>query len=135
MLCYGIVRLKKKIFGMKEIGCMKRTIKFKCWTGKHFITDDFLISPEGWVGEMRSSGTYNSIDYVHWVSDWKLVQYTGIDDKHGNPVFEGDILSADWGFEGLVEWDKLIYAKIECTLSDNIEVIGNLYENPELLNN
>ena len=123
------------MFGMKEIGGVKKIIKFRCWTGKHFIEDDFLISPEGWVGEMRSSGAYNSIDYVYWVNTWIINQFTGIKDKHGKEVYENDIIAADWGFEGLVEWDKIIYAKIECTLSNNIEVIGNLYETPELLNN
>ena len=72
-------------------------------------------------------------------------QYTGLTDKNGKRIFEGDIVS-------LVKHDSLIYKVVyvpcryelvnskgvNCFVldiykSENIEVIGNIYDNPELL--
>lgn len=60
-------------------------------------------------------------------------QYTGLTDKNGKKIFEGDILSSDWGYKGDVEFDSIMYAKLECTFNEDCEVIGNIYDNPELL--
>ena len=90
-----------------------------------------------------------------WLSDEKLNvvtvipetvgQYTGLTDKNGKRIFEGDIVS-------LVKHDGLIYKVVyvpcryelvnskgvNCFVldlykSENIEVIGNIHDNPELL--
>jgi len=51
-------------------------------------------------------------------------------------IYEGDIAQADWGYgcpRVVVELESFYYAKGECCISDEIEVIGNIYENPELM--
>ena len=116
-----------------------RQIKFRCWTGKWFITDDFYISPEGWVGEMTSTGTYNSYDFVEWKNDWIVQQFTGLLDKHGKEIYEGDIIKDQFG-ECKVQWGTFGWFPFEYTgggetSPNQCEVIGNIYENPELLNN
>ena len=60
-------------------------------------------------------------------------QYTGRTDKNGKKIFEGDIIKAEWGYQGEVEFDSFIYAMMESTIDDNVEVIGNIHDNPELL--
>ena len=75
-----------------------------------------------------------------------IMQYTGLKDKNGVEIYEGDILR-DGDFILLVKWCD-IYASFcldskgwlhkhyfnEATDPDQCEVIGNIYENPELVN-
>ena len=64
-----------------------------------------------------------------------LMQFTGLKDKNGREIYEGDVLKTDWGYNGVVEWDLFHFNKIQGTISEECEIVGNIYENPELLEN
>lgn len=72
-------------------------------------------------------------------------QYTGLTDKNGEKIFEGDIIRGYWNAVFVVYYDEeycqfrgkvhegLHRALDYCGFMNKIEVIGNIYDNPELL--
>lgn len=77
--------------------------------------------------------------------DVVLMQSTGFEDKNGKEIFEGDILGTKDGLlDGVVEyrtdlgmWTNSLfrYDNFErlCSVANSREIIGNIWENPELL--
>ena len=87
-------------------------------------------------------------EYTNICNDMDIMQFTGLLDKNGIEIYEGDIVENDFGngsyvsgkISGTVIWNNK-EAKFdidrglldECLFNENIEVIGNIYENPELI--
>ena len=111
----------------------------KCWTN-YAITDDLQIFYDKYTG-----------DWLCENKDWfVLMQSTGLKDKNGVEIFEGDIVKpvsfASW--IGVVKYSPENAAYIlddynnEFIRGENVylsqfneglEVKGNIYENPELM--
>lgn len=69
------------------------------------------------------------------MKDCELIQFTGLSDKNGKEIYEGDVLKTKYGhkifFYCLVNYHLW---NIENILAfSEIEIIGNIHENPELL--
>lgn len=59
-------------------------------------------------------------------------QYTGLTDKNGKKIFEGDIIA--YGDDRyLVNFGDGYFSPFDFICEDECKVIGNIYDNPELL--
>lgn len=117
---------------------MNREIKFKAWDVERKI----LINWEDLCLE------WNYGETSHLPSDIILMQFTGIIDRTGVEIYEGDIVRIQhphggdfsdtkgevyyWEVEGAFYHGNLA-GRPPKRLWDYCEVIGNIYENPELL--
>jgi uncharacterized phage protein (TIGR01671 family) len=123
---------RKQIIKAQE----KREIKFRAWDNKFKcmrglkITDLFSIRSDGEVN------TNNNDEMI-------LMQFTGLKDKNGKEIYEGDIVLVenkgdveiifDYGAFGFYYDGGFDFLSSEYDEENEMEVIGNIYESPELL--
>jgi len=134
---------------------MNRTIKFRAFD------DGKMIYPENI--QHLSLEDYEVLRLAKFFcnvrNDSKIMQFTGLIDKNGKEIYEGDILNgwrkgsnSDREYTGVIEWQqqqagwiikcgKFVMEILSLAMSgdgvntqlDSFEVIGNIYETPELL--
>ncbi|WP_301345918.1 MULTISPECIES: YopX family protein [Muribaculaceae] len=128
-----------------------KTIKFRAKTtaNGHWVYGSLINHGNGLFSiSNRKSNT--------WVQEDSIGQFTGLPDRNGKEIYQGDIITVNGRYPRVVLWDKVSWAIIPCELyndkhfwvmnlqhpgndwweefADEIEVVGNMYDNPELLN-
>lgn len=120
-----------------------REIKFRAWDKEQAkMKKDFRFDE------------FNDVNDYFADDDFVFMQYTGLKDKNGKEIYDGDIVSLKYLYDkrttdkGQVVWreDKAsfglkslkgltneVYELYQVTAEHNLEIIGNIYENPELL--
>lgn len=118
---------------------MKRTIKFRAW--------DKDIKQMLYSINVNADGRM-ILEYGNYVASvsYPIMQYTGLNDKNGKEIYEGDIV--EWHTQrSVVEWNTqygLWHLYVQPSGSSkcqsqllgnypNAEVIGNIYEHQNLL--
>lgn len=115
-------------------------IKFECWDGETMHKDVQDYSQDELFSAFR---VYTLGELARSHKFWKLRQFTGLKDCAGKEIYEGDILNlfdAEVVFEDGAFYSvskkfghRMLLRHIFETLGIEIEIIGNIYENPELL--
>ena len=120
-----------------------REIKFRVFDkkiGKIFKAHDLRFTAEEAIYEVCHD-TIRDDGGKHWeFTDFKevvLMQYTGLKDKNGKEIYEGDIVTDGVGKYKIVYDLKLAGYQPYCIFRDNpenyCEVIGNVFENADLV--
>lgn len=119
------------------------------WEYGYYVQADYSWHDYGkhkeWiVCSARANGGWFALQEKHAVIPETVGQYTGLTDKNGKKIFEGDIVDILTENEeiGIVEYDDGgfqveangfivdFHTNINGT---DLEVIGNIYDNPELI--
>lgn len=128
-----------------------RELKFRAWLKNYKCYADVLGFEQGRLFVQFQSGERSQHRLYVPIEDCILEQYTGLKDKNGKEIYEWDIVRYGRHLSGIIPPESLT-AVVKwwsgeeeyypcCTSSgfslpfseDGYEVIGNVHENPELL--
>jgi len=120
---------------------MSRELKFRA------LNKNGLVSRSVTLKELVDRAAEDGLDFDWWFSSGAVMQFTGLLDKNGKEIYEGDVITFVYGYETVykeeVRWDDftvgyLPFSGYDSDCSDfvkkeSVEIIGNVWENPELL--
>ena len=116
-----------------------REIKFRAWDRgtREFVDDVLIAAKHGFLYQ-----NWNKCEFSGEDRDIVIMQYTGLKDKNGKEIYEGDVLETMWSPDDLTSrsgtgpvtyrGDGFYIGLLNLGMFCNTEIIGNIYENPEL---
>jgi uncharacterized phage protein (TIGR01671 family) len=109
-----------------------REIKFRAWDKKKEEISD--CNDIWFLDDASLNSIFENKNYI-------FMQYTGLKDKNGKEIYEGDIITDD---NGEMVYDEVIFCKGTFCIKKgknqyhifnekNVKVLGNIYENNNLI--
>ena len=122
---------------------MSREIKFRAWSITHECMVFSMTIANGTIKRKRDNLYLEVLGDTVGVKPETLGQFTGLKDKNGKEIYEGDLLKVNnysyvsyeviWGYSGFrIKASEQIQNE-QMPNRTEIIVIGNIHENPELL--
>ena len=122
-----------------------RKLKFRAWDT---LAKKFTYPDKGYQGHyvLTLNGQFQNLQNGSGGDEYVVQQWTGLNDYENNNIYEGDIVryeldgtvytqTVGWGNNGWEMIDTRLYSTPLITNLPNFEVIGNVFENSELLKN
>jgi len=136
---------------------MSREIKFRAWDKKDLCMREatsLLFNSKNVLSHIGFEPFEQQTEYTDYANEFIVMQFTGLHDKNGKEIWEGDVIRTT--LTGVTLSDRVLevvygndlaqfYASSEgkwaCSLAalahpqdgDGCEVLGNIYSNPELV--
>jgi len=130
-----------------------REIKFRAWLpdakykkGMFYQNHQYLSS---FIRRIYDRYVVSHPTYLPFDLEERLTQYTGLKDKTGKEIYEGDVVAWLTNHGNMMTTGEVIFDKYQFNVKDFydssndypcdafsegvFEVVGNIYENPELL--
>lgn len=117
---------------------MKREIKFRAWDKdmkEMVFVSGIQFDPHS---PKEKPNIIDERNDIRDLDDIELMQFTGLKDKNGKEVYESDIVkymdyneAGEVEFNDVVEYHEGAFYPVCERPSNEFEVIGNIYENPE----
>jgi uncharacterized phage protein (TIGR01671 family) len=122
-----------------------RKLKFRAWDT---LAKKFTYPDKGYQGHyvLTLNGQFQNLQNGSGGDEYVVQQWTGLNDYENNNIYEGDIVryeldgtvytqTVGWGNNGWEMIDTRLYSTPLITNLPNFEIIGNIFENSELLKN
>lgn len=144
---------------MREILFRGKRLSDGEWVTGYYIQPTYHWHKRGIHKDWIACGAVSNGGWLNLLQKYAVIpetvgQFTGLTDKNGQKIFEGDIVKTKYGRLCIVVWfssqvhngwdlqpvatvDNCIYTRVpdgsDLYKKDNLEVIGNIHDNPELL--